>query len=211
VLADVSGSYRGAIIGTAQSFGVDLSPMDIQRAKDAGDANNDWILTQRLLREKGIESPLEEVTARFQRFYLGAENEPGLRERERLIPTMQMLRSLRDRVRLAIVTGRPRAEAEWFLERFGIADLFETLVCMEDAPAKPSPAPVRLAMERLGVSRAWMVGDTPDDVVAARLACALPIGVLAPGQDFEGAKSVLNACGAAEVMVSLDKMEELWP
>ena len=41
--------------------------------------------------------------------------------------------------------------------------LFPTVVTMEDAPLKPDPAPVRLALERLGVATAWMLGDTPDD------------------------------------------------
>ncbi len=39
---------------------------------------------------------------------------------------------------------------------------------MEDATPKPDPAPVRLALERLGVATAWMLGDTPDDLAAAR-------------------------------------------
>jgi HAD superfamily hydrolase (TIGR01549 family) len=70
-----------------------------------------------------------------------------------------------------------------FLEEQGVADLFSALVCMEDAPPKPNPAPVLLAMERLGVSTAWMVGDTPDDLRAARAAGVLPIAVTAPGDD----------------------------
>ena len=41
---------------------------------------------------------------------------------------------------------------------------------MEDAPPKPDPQPVRLALARLGVERAWLVGDTPDDMRAARAA-----------------------------------------
>ncbi len=211
VLADVGASYREAIILTTASFGVNTDAAEIQRIKDDGDANNDWILTQRLLLANGVEASLDEVTTLFQEFYLGAADTPGLSERESLIPSVQTLRSLRDRARLAIVTGRPREEAEWFLERFGIADLFETLVCMEDAPAKPSPKPVKLAMQRLGVSRAWMVGDTPDDMVAARLAGALPLGVAAPGQGFADATRVLNECGAAEVLASLDRIEEILP
>ncbi len=211
VIADVGDSYREAIIRTADSFGVKTDPAAIQRIKNQGDANNDWVVTQRLLQANGVEVSLDDVTDRFQELYLGTAGTTGLRVRESLIPTVQSLRSLRDRTRLAIVTGRPRAEAEWFLARFGIADLFETLVCMEDAPAKPSPAPVGLAMERLGVSRVWMVGDTPDDVVAARLAGVLPIGIAAPGQDPVDATRVLIACGAAEVPTSLDRLEESLP
>jgi phosphoglycolate phosphatase-like HAD superfamily hydrolase len=112
---------------------------------------------------------------------------------------------------LAIVTGRPRAEAEWFLERTGIAPLFGTVVAMEDAPAKPDPAPVRLALERLGVRRAWMVGDTPDDMRAAAQAGVLPLGVVTPGDEPSLAMAALLDAGAARVLGQLTDLLELLP
>ena len=211
VLADVGQSYREAIIQTAQSFGVAITQEEIQRVKDAGDANNDWIVTHRLLSQRGIDVSLEEVTARFQRLYLGVGGNPGLRDKETLIPSIQLLRKLAERFRLGIVTGRPRGEAEWFLEKFGIADLFPVRVCMEDAPAKPSPEPVRIAMESLGARSCWMIGDTPDDIVASRIAGVVPIGISAPGLDAVAAKRSLTASGAAAVLVSLDELKEILP
>ena len=108
-----------------------------------------------------------------------------------------MLGRLAKKYSLGIVTGRPRADAERFLAEQGVADLFSVSVCMEDAPSKPDPAPVRLALERLGASTAWMLGDTPDDLRAARLAGVLPIGVPASGDDQETMTAVLEAAGAA--------------
>ncbi len=48
---------------------------------------------------------------------------------------------------------------------------------MDDAPAKPSPEPVLLALKKLNVTRALMVGDTPDDIRAATGAGVVGIGV----------------------------------
>jgi len=211
VLADVSGSYRGAIIGTAQSFGVDLSPMDIQRAKDAGDANNDWVVTHRLLAARGVDVAFNEVKARFQELYLGDQSSPGLRECETLIGSVAYLNQLGERWRLAVVTGRPRSEADWFLERFGIATYFNAVICMEDAAAKPSAEPVQRALDQLGVRSAWMIGDTPDDIVAARGARVLPIGVVAPGQETESASLALGTGGAAAVLSSIECLTEYLP
>jgi len=211
VLADVSGSYRRAIIGTAQSFGVDLSPMDIQRAKDAGDANNDWVVTHRLLAARGVDVEFDEVKARFQELYLGDQSSPGLRECETLIGGVAFLKRLRERWRLAVVTGRPRAEADWFLERFGIAAYFDAVICMEDAAAKPSAEPVLRALDQLGVRSAWMIGDTPDDIVAARGARVLPIGVVAPGQETESANLALGTSGATAVLSSIECLTEYLP
>lgn len=209
VLADVSGSYRAAIATTAESFGVSITARDIDRVVEAGNANNDWILTHRLLQSSGIAASLDQVTARFQGVYLGDLHRSGLRESETLIPRADVLRSLHGRYKLGVVTGRPRAEAEWFIRRFGIGDLFDAVICMEDAPAKPSPEPVRLAMERLGIRAAWMVGDTPDDVVAARRAGALPFGVVAPGQVM--GPGPLIESGATRVLASLEELLELVP
>ncbi|MEM1032178.1 MAG: aminotransferase class I/II-fold pyridoxal phosphate-dependent enzyme [Myxococcota bacterium] len=50
----------------------------------------------------------------------------------------------------------------------------------------------------LGVTRAWMVGDTPEDMAAARAAGVVPIGW--------GATSLVEA-GAARVMTSLDALQ----
>lgn len=211
VLADVSGSYRRAIIGTAQSFGVNLSPMDIQRAKDAGDANNDWVVTHRLLAARGVDVEFDEVKARFQELYLGDQSSPGLRECETLIGSVAYLKQLGERWRLAVVTGRPRAEADWFLERFGIAAFFDAVICMEDAAAKPSAEPVLRALDQLGVRSAWMIGDTPDDIVAARGARVLPIGVVAPGQETASASLALGTSGAAAVLSNIECLTEYLP
>jgi len=208
VLADVSGSYRAAIEATARSFGVELEPGAVSRAKAAGDANNDWVLTRRLLRDRGVDQPLDAVTERFQSLYLG-DGRSGLRERERLIPERGAIERLAARLPIAIVTGRPREEAEWFLDRAGIRSHVATLVAMEDAPAKPSPEPVRAALRALGAERAWMVGDTPDDIVASREAGVVPIGVVAPGDDPEPA--TLERAGAARVISNLTDLEGLLP
>ena len=105
------------------------------------------------------------------------------------------------------MTGRPRKDAERFLQDADIEPLFDAVICMEDAPIKPSPAPVQAALSALGVQRAWMLGDTPDDVVAARSAEVLPIGVMAPGAS-PTTQSTLLASGAAIVLNQWDEIQE---
>jgi HAD superfamily phosphatase len=209
VLADVSGSYRQAIIETAASFGVRVTREAIAAAKAAGNANNDWVLTQRLLAASGVEAGLEEVTRRFETLYQGDGRSPGLRETERLLVERGQLQRWASQRPLAIVTGRPRVDAERFLERFGISDCFRVLVCMEDAPLKPDPSPVRLAMERLGIEHAWMIGDTVDDVLAARGAGVIPVGIAAPGEDLARATDTLTRAGAARVLSATSRLSEL--
>jgi len=211
VLADVRESQRAAMIATAAAYGVTVTMQDIEDALRAGDAANDWVVTQRLIAARGVSADLESVTACFQALYLGTPGTPGLRERERLIVPRALLARLAQRLPLAVVTGRPREEARWFLEREGIADLFQAVVCMEDAARKPDPAPVRLALASLGVRRAWMVGNTPDDVRAAAGADVVPLGVVAPGDDRSLTAAALADAGAARVLDQVADLEELLP
>ena len=98
-------------------------------------------------------------------------------------------------------------DAQRFLRDFDLEPLFDAVICMEDAPPKPSPAPVKAALDALGVERAWMMGDTPDDVVAAREAGVLPIGVVAPGVSPSITTTLLQS-GAAIVLDQWDQITE---
>jgi phosphoglycolate phosphatase-like HAD superfamily hydrolase len=110
-----------------------------------------------------------------------------------------------------VVTGRPRRDAEAFLGEQGIRDLFGVVITMDEGPLKPDPTPCRMALEALGVTRAWMVGDTPDDMRSARDAGILPLWVIAPADDPDVAAAALVQSGAGRVLGSLADLEELLP
>jgi len=205
VLADVSGSYRRAIRETARGFGVDLSPGEVASAKRRPGSNNDWVLTRDLLAARGVAVDLAEVTDRFQTLYA------DLAAGETLIPAADLLERLAARLPLGIVTSRPRADAQGFLSRTGVGDFFTTMICMEDGPEKPDPAPVTLALARLGVQRAWMMGDTVNDMAAARAAGVLPLGLVPPGETAADYPQLLTAAGAGRVLASLADLEEVLP
>jgi histidinol-phosphate aminotransferase len=209
VLADVSGSYRAAIEATAASFGVRIGPGDVRRAKAAGDANDDWRVTWRLVRDGGKDVAYDDVRARFEELYQGSAQQPGLHRNETLLIPPAMLERLAGRLPLGIVTGRPRADAQRFLAQHGIGELFGAVVCREDAPLKPDPAPVRRALAQLGCERGWLVGDTPDDIRAARAAGVVPIASRAPGDESEGAAAALSRAGAARVLARIEELEAL--
>lgn len=212
VLVDVAASYHEAIRGTARAFGVELDPGEIAAAKARGRANDDWRLTGDLLAAHGVHVAFQDVVAFFEGLYQGTATAAGLKERERPIPSRDTLERLAGRLPLAVVTGRPRADAHEALERFGVRDLFAAVIAMEDAPSKPDPAPVRLALERLGVARGWMVGDTPDDVRAARAAGVVPLGVVPPGREDPASwAATLLSAGAARVLPTIATLLEVLP
>lgn len=206
VLADVSRSYRAVIIETVRGFGVEVTAEDVESIKAAGDANDDWEVSRRLLADRGVDVPIATVVERFQSRYLGEADRPGLRETESCpLDPAALAAAVRGRP-IGIVTGRPRAEAEWFLARSGLDRVVTALVAREDAPLKPDPTGVLRALDRLDAGSAWFFGDTVDDVVAARAVrdrCVIPIGVRPPGTDptrAAGLEATLFRAGAARVI-----------
>ena len=210
VLCDVRESYWTAIERTAASFGVCVERSDIERIKARGHANNDWVVTQQLCAEASVSVSLSVVTQRFESMMQGTDSEPGLWTKEKSLVTPTELDRIAQGKPLAAVTGRPRKDAVRFLTRAGLLDRFDTLVCLEDAPMKPDPAPIRNALTELGVSRAWMVGDTPDDIQSARDAGVLPIGVVAPGVPGASCSATLVQAGAARVFRAVGDVAEVW-
>jgi len=144
-----------------------------------------------------IESYVDEYRAVFRPVSISLSRPmPGVRD---LIPV------LGGRLSLAIVTSRAGAGTRRILESLGMLAFFPVIVGIEDVVrAKPDPEPVLKALHQLGLEpdEAAMVGDTPDDILAARGARVLVIGIVS------GAfiREELLATGADLVFESLPEM-----
>jgi HAD superfamily phosphatase len=177
VLVDVTESYRETIVQTVQHFtGIALTNEQIQDIKNQGGFNDDWKLSHHVVREAGHDVPFESVKAHFQKLFLGANGTPGLILREQWIARPGTLEKLAEEFRLAVFTGRPRAEAQLTLDRFAPGLTFDPIVGMYDV-ANHKPAPDGL----LGMGdAAYYVGDSIDDARSARAAKVPFIGIAGP-------------------------------
>lgn len=168
VLVDVTQSYRIAIQKTASFFlGRNVDIDEVNKIKAKVGMNNDWDATYALIGNKDI--PYQEVKNYFQQLYLGSGKKPGLIKKETLLLTRKNLISLRNKYgKMGIVTGRPRAEAEYVLKRFKLEPIFDLLIAKEDSrEEKPSPEPILKAMRLLKSNNPVYIGDSPSDSEAA--------------------------------------------
>ena len=213
VLVDVRKSYREAIRLTVERLtGKKASAGEIQALKNEGGYNSDWELSRELAKRKGKKAELATVKRVFQGFYLG-KNFGGLIANEKLLADKEGLKRLAERYRLAVFTGRPRAEAEFALQRFGVRDLFAEVVCMEDVPpgkAKPGPWGLKEVLRRLGAAAGADFGDTPDDQQAARRAGLTAVGVLPPQDKGRELRELLRKNGAGKVFGDVNEALEGW-
>jgi phosphoglycolate phosphatase len=95
--------------------------------------------------------------------------------------TRRALVAIARRYQLGLVTGGSRARVRRQLAAFRLTRVFAVRVFSEDTKhKKPNPAPLRLALRRLGLVPAECVyaGDAPHDVEMARNARVFSVGVI---------------------------------
>jgi len=214
VLIEVSASCRRAIQETVAFFsGRRFSAEEIDARRRDPRLNNDWDLAAALLSDLGRQIERRELVARFQSYYWG-ENGDGFIQDEKWLMPKELLLQLKQRYRLAVVTGRPRQEMEYSLARHGFAGLFDCTVSLDETGAKrakPSPYGLRLALKKLGRSRAFYFGDSSADMLAATRAGLLPVGVWNGQGQAEEHKQVLESLGARAFLQNITEIKEVLP
>jgi HAD superfamily phosphatase len=207
VLVDVSASYRKAIQETVRFFAHKPAlAEEIQALKEKGGYNNDWDLTQAILRQRGKNLRRGEIVQKFQELYLGSEGKKGFIDNEKWLLPKKELATMHAKHCLGIVTGRPTFETSYVLKKFAVEDFFDVVVAMEDYPAdkaKPDSTPIRLALEKLGAREAVYVGDSVDDIAAAKSAGIRAFGCIPPGVSAEPLGELLLRHGAEKVIGSI--------
>ncbi|MCH9032132.1 MAG: HAD family hydrolase, partial [candidate division Zixibacteria bacterium] len=85
----------------------------------------------------------------------------------------------------AIGTTKTRKHTALIVEKMGWSELLEAFACGDEAKQKPEPDIFNLALDRIGVdaSEALVVGDTVNDVLAARSAGIRVVTIESPFGD----------------------------
>jgi HAD superfamily phosphatase len=208
VLVDVNESYRATIQATVKHFtGNEPSREEIQDWKNRGGWNDDWLLSHRMIQDRGGSAGYQKVVDYFQMLFQG-DNSNGLILRERWLASDGLFRRLADRHHLAVFTGRLRWEANVTLNRFG-PDLFKHVVGADDVTrTKPDPEGIHKIRASIEHGACWYIGDTVDDARAASAAGVPFIGIAALANPrYPELVRLLRAEGAVAVLDDINGME----
>ena len=180
VLAEVSESYREGVVATVQHFtGKRITRDLVQVYKNRGGYNNDWLLSQKISSDLGVEAPYETVVEEFNKLFFGTNND-GLIARESWFPKPGLLERLGRNYELALFTGRLKYELDITLKRFAASTPFDPVICAEHVTnGKPSPEGLDLILRRKPGRELFYVGDTVDDARSSRAAGVPFIGIVA--------------------------------
>ena len=111
-----------------------------------------------------------------------------------------------------IVTGRPREEAIYILQRFSVQDYFSVLITRDEVPQgkeKPDPYSIKLAMKQLCANEAYYIGDNIDDMIAAQRASVFAVGIISRGVEDGNQREMLLNSGAQLVLKNVDDILEV--
>jgi HAD superfamily phosphatase len=211
VLVEVGRSYREAIRATVHHFTGDWVSHDtIQDFKNQGGWNNDWLLSHRLIQDRGRRVEYADVVAYFNQVFLG-ENGDGLIRYEQWLPKPGLLEGLSQRTQLAIFTGRAQFEADITLHRHARNIRFNPIVTDDSVPnPKPAPDGLRLIQNQFPNHHIWYLGDTVDDARSARSANVPFVGVSTPHNPrHQEIAAILKENGAFTVISDINQLEDV--
>jgi HAD superfamily phosphatase len=239
VIRDVGNSYRRALADTVEHFTQNTyrpSPADIDQLKGEGRWNNDWEASQEFIYRhyEAAGQPRDRtnldyntIVAYFQSKYRGErQTEDGIewtgyiRQEPLLVDAAYFDRLTAAAIGWGFFSGATTASATFVLEsRLGLAK--PLLVAMEDAPGKPDPTGLFLALERLNLPAdrpVIYVGDTVADMQTIIQAQTVQpdrrwigVGVLPPhvqdgGNTQTAYAASLKASGATIVLANVQEL-----
>ncbi|MCR5260304.1 MAG: histidinol-phosphate transaminase [Candidatus Gastranaerophilales bacterium] len=212
VLVDVSNSYRTTIKKTYEYFakGKTVTYDDISQAKSLGGLNNDWDLTEYLLKKDGFKVSKKKIIEVFEKIYF--DNGKGLISKEKFLFDKKLIKKLSEKYNLAIFTGRPRTEALFTLQKENVERYFYPIITMDDLP-KDKQKPDILGIEKIKKSvsstNIYYFGDTKDDMLCGIKANVIAVGILPPQNQTDEYKKLLKQSGAKKVLKSINKLEQI--
>lgn len=178
----------------------------------------------------------------FQEIYLGKDlfestydvpariyHGEGFINREKLLVKQSSLECLSKNNIMAIATGRPKAEADYPLDLFGLKKYFEIVLALDDciseerrvleqegekvSLSKPNPYMLDTiaAIKKNETSLFYYVGDMPDDMEAASRSSAgyIGVGALLSTPDKAILRKKLLRAGAEYIIEDLEELEEI--
>jgi HAD superfamily phosphatase len=215
VLVEVSESYRETICQTVLHFtGKTVTREDVQEYKNRGGFNNDWLLSQVMARDLGVEVAYPDVINHFNSIFFGDIVDgvaTGLMAREQWVPRNGLLEQLERTHHLAIFTGRLKEEAQMTLRRFAPAMTFDPLIGADEViRGKPAPDGLHKVRDQFPGANLIYVGDTVDDARSSRAAGVPFVGIAAPGMSQrERLLELFAGEKAAHVIENINELPEV--
>jgi phosphoglycolate phosphatase len=175
--------FRDSFVRTLTDFGVEPSDENIRALYITSMRDNAAAVCERF----GVDDPYL-LWKRRDENYIAYKLAALKRGEIELFADVDALFELKESYPLGLVSNSPQVVVDSIIEHFSLQELFDVWFGRGDKLpelrfAKPSPAMLIDMMERLDATRGYYVGDSPEDVIAARAAGLVPIRISRNGSD----------------------------
>ena len=205
-LIDTRNSYCKLLIECYKYFtGEEIDyEKDVIPIKQLGGYNNDWDLLTYLFDKNGYNVEYKYLQDFYAERYCN-KNYEGYINIEEPILNKDYVENLSKNYNLTIFTGRYRHEAIYTLKLFNMYDYFSQIVSFNEVGEnhqKPDSKGVELIKSNVVSDRIYYMGDTVDDMLAAKSGGVIGIGCLPPQDKSDALVQKMKNAGAYEVLYS---------
>jgi HAD superfamily phosphatase len=186
VLVDVRNTFWLSALQTVREItGKRATWAELYSWKSKPENNDDWRMVSNWVSSLGHQVSYEQARDAFQKYYWGENGKPGNVLKEKLLVTPEQFSKWASRYELNLFTGRTRQEFSYTFERMPAANLFRTIVTMDDVKQKkPSPEGLLKILGKRDAKSALYLGDNVDDALAAQ-AAGVPFLAIVPRASFD--------------------------
>ncbi|MGN1125388.1 MAG: HAD family hydrolase [Candidatus Gastranaerophilaceae bacterium] len=212
VLVDTRNSYCKLLVDCFKHFSNKeiTYENDVIPIKRSGGFNNDWDILKLLFKRHNVEVPYQDIKDFYFENYCN-KNFEGYINIEEPILSKEYVEDLAKDYNLTIFTGRFEYEAKHTLKRFGIIEYFSKIVGFDSVGEgfeKPNPKGVNIIKSTTSSDRIYYMGDTVDDMMAAKAGGVIGVGCLPPQDKTDALKERLYSEGAYTVLNSTRDLKD---
>lgn len=203
VLRDESVSYQRCVTETVAFFSEGRAATKEELVESMKVSNDDWDRTHKIILGRGVSVDFEKVKGHFQDLYLGKErNFSGYINDEPWLVDNSLLAKLAEIYELVIVSGAPREEISYTLERNRASGYFKLILGMHDCKGKGDG--LRQVIERFNPKDILFCDDRPSPIKETKNIEGVRVfGIMPPNAGNEWGQ-VLMGAGAEEVFGNIN-------
>ena len=210
-IIDTTMSYNRLLVECYKYFsGEEIEyQKDVIPIKQSGGYNNDWDILALLFDRRGLKIPFQDIKDFYFERYCN-KNFEGYINLEKPIIDKDYIAELSKNYIITLFTGRYEYEAKYTLDKFGMSEYFAKVVGFDSVGEgfqKPNPKGVNLIKSDFPSEKIYYMGDTVDDMMAAKAGNVLGIGCLPPQDKSKSLVDKMKSVGAYEVLNSTTELK----
>lgn len=212
ILVDTRNSYCKLLVDCFEHFsGQKISyEKDVIPIKQSGGFNNDWDILKLLFENYNVNVPYKDIQEYYFINYCN-KNFDGYINIEEPILSKDYIEELAKNYNLTVFTGRYEHEAIYTLKRFEIFEYFTQIIGFEhvgEGFQKPNPKGVNIIKSNINSDKIYYMGDTVDDMMAAKSGGVIGIGCLPPQDKSQELVDKMYKAGAYTVLNSTLELKD---